>query len=29
MLKKINGRPEGGGHRSLSTPLNTPLNVTK
>ena len=25
MLKKINRRPEGGGHRSMSTPLNTPL----
>jgi len=25
MLKKINRRPEGGEHRSMSTPLNTPL----
>ena len=25
MLKKINRRPEGGGHRSMSTPVNTPL----
>ena len=25
MLKKINRHPEGGGHRSMSTPLNTPL----
>jgi len=23
--EKINRRPEGGGHRSMSTPLNTPL----
>jgi len=28
MLNKINGRLEGGGHRSMSTPLNTPLNVS-
>src|SRR6218665_1129869 len=27
MLKKINRRPEGGGHRSMSTPLNTPLTI--
>jgi len=27
MLKKINRRPEGGGYRSMSTPLNTPLDV--
>jgi len=25
MLKKFTGRPEGGGHRSVSTPLNMPL----
>ena len=26
--EKITGRPEGGGHRSMSTPLNTPLKQT-
>src|SRR6218665_1063946 len=25
ILKKFNRHPEGGGHRSMSTPLNTPL----
>jgi len=25
MLKKYNCRSEGGGHRPMSTPLNTPL----
>jgi len=25
---QITGRPEGGGHRSMSTSLNTPLSVT-
>jgi len=25
VLKQINRRPEGGGHRSMYTPLNTPL----
>ena len=28
MLKKINCHSEGGGHRSMSTPLNTPLLPT-
>jgi len=27
MLKNINRRLEGGGHRSMSTPLNTPLSL--
>jgi len=26
--EKINRHPEGGGHRSMSTPLNTPLGAT-
>jgi len=25
--EEITGRPEGGGHRSMSTPINTPLDV--
>jgi len=26
--KKINRRQKGGGHRSVSTPLNTPLSTS-